>query len=127
MTRATYLPVPHVFNLNHACFVIQQAFGWGSCYLVGSATARRDYRDVDVRVILDDAEFERLFPGCTQNRALHPLWSLVCAAISNYLEAHTGLPIDFQIQSRTEANNEQEHPGKRIPLGIFVKPTGGPI
>ena len=39
---------------------MEQAFG-SICYLVGSATKRPDFRDVDVRMILDDEEFHALF------------------------------------------------------------------
>ncbi len=118
MKRANYLPVPHVFNLSMACRALNDAFGWGSVFLVGSSLERRDYRDVDVRCIIDDADFDRLFPaGGNQHDAL---WSLMCASISLYLERHTGLPIDFQIQRRTDAN--KEYSGRRHPLGVFHDP-----
>lgn len=114
--RANYLPVPHVFNLNQACMVLAQAFEYG-VYLVGSCLHKRDYRDVDVRAILADDEYDRLFPGIG-NEQHHPLWSLMCASISLYLEKATGLPIDFQIQKQSEAN--EKYKGARHALGMFV-------
>lgn len=118
--RANYLPVPHVFNLNQACMVLAQAFGYG-VYLVGSCLKKRDYRDVDVRAILHDEEYDRLFPGITIEQH-DPLWSVMCASISLYLEKATGLPIDFQIQKQSEAN--RKYPGERHALGMFTYRRG---
>lgn len=114
--RANYLPVPHVFNLNQACMVLAQAFEYG-VYLVGSCLRKRDYRDVDVRAILSDDEYDRLFPGIVIEQH-HPLWSVMCASISLYLEKATGLPIDFQIQKQSVAN--AKYPGERHALGMFL-------
>lgn len=128
MKRANWLPAPAAFNLNMACVAIDKAFGGHfGCYLVGSALRKRDYRDVDVRLIMSDAEFERLFPGAVNHPQLNPLWSLLCSSISLFLQTHTGLPVDFQIQQQTAANAEfgggpkQGH--GRHPLGIFLDPT----
>lgn len=117
MNRANYLPVPHVFLLNQACLTLNRAFGIG-VYLVGSSIVKRDYRDVDVRAIVKDNEYARLFPGIGIPQH-HALWSLMCASISLYLEKLTGLPIDFQIQSMTEANTKYPD-GERQALGLFV-------
>ncbi len=123
--RAHYLPAPHAFNLNMACIPVAQAFDGFGCYLVGSALERRDYRDVDVRCIVSDEEWARLFPGATPNAGqLHPLWSILCASISLYLSQHTGLPVDFQVQQQTHAS-ETFPKGMRHPLGLLLaaKPT----
>jgi hypothetical protein len=120
--RAHWLGAPQFFNLNRACCAVDQAFGGACTYLVGSSLERRDYRDVDVRVILDDEHYDRLFPGLVgHNEELHPLWSVMCASIVLYLSQHSGLPIDFQIQRRTQANERypmREHP--RNAVGIFL-------
>lgn len=121
IVRENYLPAPHFFNLNHACIVINEAFG--QCYLVGSATERRDYRDVDVRCIMEDPEFDRVFPKKPSNPRVDAAWSIVCASIALWLSQHTGLPIDFQIQKQTKAN--EQHDGPRQPLGIFVNYVAG--
>lgn len=118
MIRANYIPAPHYFNLNMACRPLVEAFGW-CVYLVGSSLEKRDYRDVDIRCILDDVEYARLFPGLSDNPAFSPLWSLMCSSISLYLSQHSGLPVDFQIQQQTEAN-QIEGRTKRHAIGIFL-------
>lgn len=123
MHRANYLPVPHVFLLNQACLTLNRALGLG-VYLVGSSLVKRDYRDVDVRAIVRDAEYQRMFPGIGIPQH-HALWSLMCASISLYLEKLTGLPIDFQIQSMTEANTKYPT-GERQALGLFVAESTPP-
>lgn len=122
MKRANWLPAPAAFNLSMACVAVNKAFGDSfGCYLVGSSLRKRDYRDVDVRLILADEEFARLFgEGAQSCPQLNPTWSLFCSAISLFLQTHTGLPVDFQIQQQTEANKEfggTEH--TRHPLGVF--------
>ena len=117
--RANHLPAPHYFNLNLACVPLLAAFD-GGVYLVGSCLERADYRDVDVRAIISDAEYARLFNG---HGALDALWSIMCASIALWLSERTGLPIDFQIQQQTEAN--ATHDGTRSALGIMVPYAGG--
>lgn len=119
--RANFIGAPECFNLNLACQSINAAFSERSygCFLVGSALKRKDFRDVDVRVILKDEEFDRLFPVERGNWSLDPLWSLLCAAISGWLSERTGLKIDFQIQRQTDANKEYD--GPRHALGMFYR------
>jgi hypothetical protein len=123
MSRADFLPVPQKFNLSAACRFICEAFPGGGVYLVGSCLEKRDYRDVDVRVILDDQEFDRLFPTLVPEGEQRPTpqldatWSLLCTAISLWLGQHSGLPIDFQIQRQTQAN--EEFKGRRHALGLY--------
>lgn len=121
--RAHFIGAPEFFHLDLLCRVINEAFGeygYGT-YLVGSSLHRRDFRDVDVRFIMADAEFDRLFPevagasaGCWSRCSA---WSLICGAVSEWLAKRSGLPIDFQIQRMTEANAEFNEP--RNALGVF--------
>ncbi len=128
MKRANYLPAPAVFNLNAACKLINDAldpeYGYG-CYLVGSSLRKRDYRDVDVRYIMADEAFDRLFPGAHGGGPLmlHPMWSLLCASVSTWLRQQTGLPVDFQIQRQTQANEEYSRKTGhgRESLGLFLR------
>lgn len=126
--RANYLPAPHFFALNQACDFLNRALGGFGCYLVGSSLERRDYRDVDVRFILPDEEFDWMFrvrPGDAESGVggwLNPLWSLMCLSISVWLREQTKLPIDFQIQRQTQAN--EKHSGTRSALGIFLDYPG---
>lgn len=116
----TYAHAPGLLLLDHACVVVGWAFG-ATPYLVGSSLHTRDFRDVDVRVMVDDATFDRLFPDAGQRGSLHPMWSLLSAAISAHLSAVTGLPIDFQVQRVDEAN--ERYNGPRVPLGLFPLPA----
>jgi hypothetical protein len=126
--RATYVPSPHFLLLNQACVLINNAFGGFGCYLVGSSLERRDYRDVDVRLILEDDRYDKLFrirpeeADTGRGGWLNPLWSLMCVSISVWLSQQTGLPVDFQIQRQTQAN--ASHDGKRNALGIFLDYPG---
>jgi hypothetical protein len=120
--RANWLPAPHYFNLNAACAIINKAFESGfGCYLVGSSLERRDHRDVDVRYIMGDAEFDRMF-RCGGERAHDALWSLMCLSISLWLSQQSGLPVDFQVQRQSDAN--AKHTGNRSALGIFLAYPG---
>lgn len=119
--RATYLKPSDVYNLEIVCETIRNAFG--DVCLVGSALERADYRDVDLRTILADADFDRMFPGSNEPHHLHRAWHLTCMAISEWASARTGLPIDFQIQRMTGAN--AKYAGRRNSMG-FVQLTGDP-
>lgn len=130
MKRANYVPAPAMFNLNAACRLINDALGnkFG-CYLVGSSLHKREYRDVDVRYIMDDADFDRMFPGATPGPYLmHPYWALLCTSVSTWLRQQTGLPVDFQIQRQTQANEEYSRKTGhgRHPLGLFLQLSCNP-
>ncbi len=114
--KTSYLPAYQLTLLNNACIPIVEAFGHHP-YLVGSARQRPDFRDVDVRSILPDDEFDAIF---TEREFF---WSLVCLAISVYLSGVTGLPVDFQIQRQTEAN--EKFPGERSALGMRAREYAG--
>lgn len=117
-SRKSHLTTAQFAILNDACIPVAEA--WDSHpYLVGSATERADYRDVDLRLILADEEFDHWFAG----REL--LWSLICLAIGRHLADVTGLPIDFQIQRRTEANEKFPGAGDRHPMGMRSRPLAG--
>lgn len=69
-------------------------------YHVGSSLERKDWRDVDVRLILDDDEFEHRF-GKTRSAEANPKLAAITLAFCALGKELTGLPIDFQIQPRT--------------------------
>jgi hypothetical protein len=105
---ASYLSPPEMFRLDLACAPIAEAFGGFCVYLVGSVTERRDFRDVDVRLILSDKKYARLVRGVDP-----ALFSLVTSA---YLRDASGLNVDFQVQQRTTAT-ERFSDLIRNPLG----------
>lgn len=118
--RACWVGAPDMFKLEQFGFLLFQAFGEVP-YLVGSCLERRDYRDVDVRIIMADAKYETLFgTGCGH---LTMFWSLLCTSISEYMGKLTGLPIDFQIQKRSNIK-AADWDKSRQPLGIFPTNTG---
>jgi hypothetical protein len=87
-------------------------------YMVGTAARFKQWRDVDVRLILPDAEFDAMFPDYAEFNQLDPRWALLCAAISELGRMRTGLPIDFQFQRMTDANARYD--GPRHPLGVRI-------
>jgi hypothetical protein len=137
---ASYLSPPDFHRLNWACRPIRDAFG-SPPYLVGSALTRPDFRDIDIRLILDDEVVASMFgpnpvDEIAKDGVIMPreIWEatrhlrfqgdraqirlLLNIALSDLIAkaANPPAPIDFQIQSMTEAN-VAEH-GIRNPLGI---------
>lgn len=153
--RASYVGVPAIFELNAACVLINKALGPDfGCYHVGSSLQRRDYRDVDVRYIMEDARYSMMFnekmpefvcptdathpiadeafcPTCRERVKIkqhywhfehNPLWALMSVAFSHWLSLRTGLPIDFQIQPQSWANEKYGRPEhERNPLGLYIR------
>jgi hypothetical protein len=91
---------------------------FGQCpYHVGSSlTQKTGWRDVDVRLLLDDDEYERQGFGDPERCMTNAKWVAMCLAFSALGREITGLPIDFQIQQRTWANAKFE--GTRSALGL---------
>ena len=112
---------PDFLLLDQACALVNMALD-GQCYLVGSALERRDYRDVDVRIIFDDVKYDALFGGLLAIRH-SPLWSLMCASISTLLSKQTGLKVDFQIQRRSWIS-EVDWAKDREPVGLYSNECG---
>ena len=101
-----------MFLLDSACVPLLEAFGW-STYLVGTAVQPLDGklpRDIDVRTIMGDKRYDRLKKAIGRKGI-----AFLGIAIGQYLASLTGLPIDYQIQRRTEAN--ALHDGVRNALG----------
>ena len=116
-SRSLYLSVEDIWRLSQAMRPIEEAFG-GTAWIVGSVLERDNWRDVDVRIILDDEDYGRIFHPVVNNEVgvpcgLEDQFRMVLqTAISGMLRQTTGLPIDFQVQSKTEANY---YTGKRQP------------
>lgn len=101
------------YNLNLAMIAVTDVFGF-SCYHVGSSLDRADYRDVDVRCMLADDEFDDLFksrPGFEK---------LMAVVVSEWLKQRTGLNIDFQFQRTTEANAEFDSHRNAVGHALFL-------
>lgn len=84
-------------------------------YLVGSAIYGKEWRDVDVRLLLPDEEFTRRFgEDWAKGLSWGYAWEMTCWAFALLGRELTGLPIDFQIQPVTWAN--AKFPGRRSAL-----------
>lgn len=105
--KVSYLTTADFARLNYACVIVTEALGQPP-YLVGSSTSKEDWRDVDVRSILPDDEFDARFPS-------QPQWSLFCLGVTELLCRMTGLPVDYQVQRMSEAN--AKYHGPRNPIG----------
>lgn len=83
-------------------------------YMVGSVLERPDYRDIDVRILLDDERFEQWFGGDGLWITNGPL-TLANMALSAMAREITGLDVDCQYQRMSDANSQYgEH--QRQPL-----------
>lgn len=109
---------PGYVRLNAFGALIREAYDHVP-YLVGSAIRGKVWRDVDVRLMLPDEEFNALF-GSQRPFGLNPLFSLLSAGVSALGKEMTGLPIDFQFQPVSHAN--EHYDGFRQPLGIWFRP-----
>jgi hypothetical protein len=103
---------------------VWEAFGHAP-FLVGSCVTSKEWRDVDVRLMLPDEEYDALIgpsPGGLERA--NGKWAALCMAFSALGRQMTGLPIDFQIQKASRAN--ERYPGPREALGMvswrFLEP-----
>lgn len=85
---------------------------------VGSSLTSKHWRDVDVRLILPDAAYAALGLGKPNLPHHNGKWVALCLAFSALGTQMTGLPIDFQIQQETRAN--EEYNGPRSTLGVIA-------
>lgn len=115
--------MPAAAKLEHFGRVCHEAFGT-TAYLVGSALKTTDWRDVDVRVILTDDEFERQIGKLTKPRALNKRWNALCLAFAALGREMTGLPIDFQIDQQTDANENFDGPRNALIVGRLGDDSG---
>lgn len=89
-------------------------------YQVGSSLKGPKWRDVDVRVILDDKTYAALGLGDPRGDHTNRRWVALTLAFSALGKQMTGLPIDFQVQQMTYANKTFGRKGehRRSALGI---------
>lgn len=67
-------------------------------YHVGSSLKRNDYRDIDLRVLIKDEEYDRL------SKIID--FETLGIAVSLWGQKVTGMPIDYQVQRMSDANAE---------------------
>jgi hypothetical protein len=98
---------------------VHQAFGHVPYHVGSSLTEKRGWRDVDVRLLLPDDEYATYFgdwalppePGYGGPRRI--MWELAWSTLGRKM---TGLPIDFQIQPETLANEQFDGPRSALRL-----------
>jgi hypothetical protein len=114
---------PAILHLEQFGSIVWDAFGQPP-YLVGSAAKGKVWRDVDVRLMLTDAEFLAMFgkPAPLMSWTSGK-WAALCMAFSALGKQMTGLPIDFQIQDSTYANKAYDE-GPRVPIGLVESRRG---
>jgi hypothetical protein len=95
--------MPATLLLDEFGYLVWAAFG-AYPYHVGSSVLKKQWRDVDVRLILDDEEYEALGLGDPKHAHHNAKWASLTLAFSALGKEMTGLPIDFQIQQQTDAN-----------------------
>lgn len=121
--RASYLSPQQHWALNQACRPIVEAYGQ-HVYQVGSSLVHELYRDVDVRCMLPDDEFDALFPNDPPDRLNWTFYpsrlALLNTVISEHLSRVTGLLVDFQFQQATFANATNPGAKARHPLGLTL-------
>lgn len=109
--------MPGMIKLNQFGVVLFDVFE-KTAYLVGSAARGKQWRDVDVRVMLDDEIYDLTFKSRFKPEWTNPGWSGICLAFAALGREMTGFPIDFQVQRLSDAN--KLFGGQiRVPLGIF--------
>lgn len=102
MKSNSYIPASAQFALDAASMAINSAYDGYGVFLVGSCLDHNDFRDVDVH----------------ETQVLRPRWQVQCLALSAWLHTLTGLPIDFQFQKISVAN-ERFDGEQRVPLGHY--------
>lgn len=117
--------MPAALMLDDFGAVVWDAFG-EPAYHVGSSLMGKRWRDVDVRLMLDDEQYEAMGLGDPQRTHANPKWVALVRAFSALGREMTGLPIDFQIQQTSRAN-EQFGNGARSALGCYTKMRTGQI
>lgn len=96
--RSYFVTKSQHFMLNNWGEQLAELFNGNCAYHVGSSLERRDWFDIDVRILLEPQQYRHLKE--TMNL------DVLDAIVSQWGATVTGLPIDFQIQDRDEANNE---------------------
>lgn len=93
-------------------------FYGGYVYLVGSALWKKEPRDIDIRLILPDEQFEILIGNV--NSWIYQIetgqwkeecykWSKMCTQETHYFWHETGLNIDFQIYPESFSRKRYGH------------------
>lgn len=106
--------MPHEIRLREFGEYLRDAFGEMPYHVGSSLREKSGWRDVDVRIMLEDADYAALGLGDPDRPQENRKWVALTLAWSAFGHALTGLPIDFQVQQRSWAN--EKCPGNRSAL-----------
>ncbi len=95
--------MPEQIKLNEFGSKVWDYFG-SPPYHVGSSLTEKYFRDVDVRMILNDKTYKCMGFGDPGRAHDNAKWVAICLAFAALGREMTGLPIDFQIQQMSWAN-----------------------
>lgn len=112
--------MPADLYLEEFGYQLWAAFG-ETPYHVGSSLAGKQWRDVDVRLIISDERYERMGLGDPKHPHMNRKWVSLTMAYAALGKALTGLPIDFQIQQQSYANEHYPGASGRSALGILAR------
>lgn len=112
--------MPGWIKLNQFGFLLREAFPGETPYLVGTAAQGKEWRDVDVRIMLGARAWNRLV-GKDEKVCRGVYYGgragAFALAFSTLGQEMTGLPIDFQLQKQGWANKVYAT-GPRHALGV---------
>jgi hypothetical protein len=117
--------MPAALLLDNFGAMVWDALG-GPPYHVGSSLMGKTWRDVDVRLMLDDEQYSAMELGDPERPHQNAKWVALTLAFAALGREMTGLPIDFQIQ-QTSLANVQFKDGARSALGCLTRIRTGQI
>ena len=110
---------PETLKLERFGVMLREVFGTCIYHVGSSAERKKPFRDVDVVAILDDETYSAMGFDHPVEDIANPKWRAYCEAFSLLGRDVTGMPIDFKIQRKSEAN--EKHKGIRSALGIITE------
>jgi hypothetical protein len=111
--------MPESLKLQEFGQLVWDAFGEIPYHVGSSMGEKKPYRDVDVRVMLSDEEYEKQGYGNVENPHDNAKWCAMVLAFSELGRQMTGLPIDFQIQQTSNANKLYSSDEKHYRSALF--------
>lgn len=100
---------------------LRRAFGHMAYHVGSSLREKHGWRDVDVRLIVPDDDYAAMGLGNPERPHDSERWVSLVLAWSCFGRHLTGLPIDFQIQQQSYANNHASNQGPRSALFSVCK------
>lgn len=102
--------MPQEIQLRQFGTFLYDAFGEMPYHVGSSLREKHSWRDVDVRILLPDDEWDRLELGDPARPQENARWVAITLAWSAFGRVLTSLPVDFQLQKRSHANAEFQRP-----------------